>query len=185
MIYEAGYWENWLRGGVRPAIYSTLHTFDPSGPILDLSSSKWPEEAVCFIRNIVRFIFSRYRGENRGKRDNPWVLLTFPDPLFSMVFSPKSSPDEKFEISLFVAWIWRYSPGTWLVRLTISLSSCILCTQTGPPPVSTVSQYQLVKCLGNSILISVSVYWYFIHKTLVLNINTKSKNTHPRARMTR
>ena len=95
MMYEAGYRENWLRGGVRPAIYSTLHTFVTTGPILDLSSSKWPEGAAFFIINIVHLVFhdiGEKIDENEttfGKWDNAQIHKLSHFPRFSPRYREK------------------------------------------------------------------------------------------------
>ncbi len=63
--YEAGYRDNRPREGERPEIYLTLHSFAFNRSIVDLSSSKEPEGAVCFGKNSVRSIFLRCQGEKR------------------------------------------------------------------------------------------------------------------------
>ena len=102
---------------MRPAIYLTLHSFAFNGSILDLSSAKWPEGAVWFNKNIVRSIFSRCRGENRGKRDNFEFCSPRSEPLFFWFLDPEPSKKWKLYFQNFIFWKFSKFPVDWATQI--------------------------------------------------------------------
>ena len=127
-------------GGIGP-IYSTLHTRGIIGPILDLSSAKWPEGAVWFNKNIVLSMFSRCRRENRGKRDNSEFCSPCPEPLFFWFWTQKHRKTENFIFKKLISSSSAIFLSIELLRSPIgSLVPRVCRVTSNNPPLSLVSR---------------------------------------------